>query len=160
MTEAMGLARRTTDTQLERFCRNELEGWNKDKLAAPSVEKPIWRQISGYISFGKAINLQYFGWGDDASSIFDFMRANPDDFRPFRIVLPEPLSKIVEEAHKPHDTNKSVLSVTIPSRQLLGDKVPDALLLFYARSDAWSDVVESVRGELTKRLIAKLSPIQ
>lgn len=153
MAEALEIARDAHDGLLERFCRNELSGWDEDKWGSYPEERPTYRLVEVFVSPFSRLNLQYFGWGENASAVFDYMRSDPHIFSDKKL-LAEPLSAIERRASEPTDARRSVTHITQTWKDLLPEaEHPDAPAHVYARADIYVTVLEAIRGELTRRLL-------
>jgi len=158
IAEALGIAQKVKNDSLERFCRNELTGWDQKKLEEYPNEKPNYRLIEVFVSFFK-INLQYFGWGENVSNVFDYMRSDGKNFLPWKMLVPESVSQIESKRHV--DPQKEIMIITMREKNIdPQSKTPDAPILVYARADSYMNVLESIRVELTKRLLDLLASIE
>jgi len=84
-----------------------------------------------------------------------YKEAHPDEFFPRTLLVSQAVGKI--EAGLRARDGRSFFSI----RMRMGDIVPDAEkpdvpVFCYARGDAYRDVLENIRGELTRRLLAIL----
>jgi len=149
ITKALEIARKVNDPSLKWFCENELKGWTKEKLDEYPNEKLTYRLIEEFVSLTK-INLQY-GWGN-VSNIIDYMRNNSTEFIPKKTLMAHPVSEI--ESMTLDDIKTQILIKTMKLRDFVPKaKTPDVPLHVYARGDICISVLESIRAELTKRLI-------
>jgi len=152
IAEALDIAQKVKNDSLERFCRNELTGWDQKKLDEYPNEKPTYRLIEVFVSPFAQINLQYFGWGENVSNVFDYMRRNSEHFFPWKMLVPESVSQI--ESKRPVDPQKGIMTITMRQKDIVPkSKTPDAPVFGYARADSYMNVLESIRVELTKRLL-------
>jgi len=158
IAEALDIAQKVKNDSLERFCRNELTGWDQKKLDEYPNEKPTYRLIEIFLSLDE-INLQYLGWGGNVSNIFDYMRRDSEHFFPWKMLVLEPVSQI--ESKRPVDPQKGIMTITIRLKDIVPKtKTPNAPVFGYARADSYMNVFESIRVELTKRLLDLLPSIE
>lgn len=159
IAKALIISRKLGDNSLERFCRNELTGWDKKKLEEYPNEKPTYRLIEISVSPFAQINLQYWEWRENISNLFDYMRRNSKDFFPLKMFIEESVSQI--ESKLPVDPQKGILTVEMRQKDFIPkSETPDVSVFVYARADSYIDVLESIRVELTKRLLDLLPKIE
>jgi len=150
IAEALEIARKVNDPSLKWFCENELKGWTKEKSDEYPDEKLAHRLYEGFVSVNK-INLQYIGW-ENISNIIDYMRNNSTEFIPRKAMMIQPVSEI--ESVPLIDIKKQILIKTMQIKDLVPEtKTPDVPLYLYARGDTYRKILESIRAELTRRLI-------
>jgi len=158
ITDALLIAKKIKNSTFELFCRNELIGWTREKLDEYPDEYPAYRQIEAFISASK-INLQYFGWGGIASNIFDHMRSDKENFIPVKTFAPEPVSMI--ESKLPKDPQKNIVTKEVSLKDFIPEtKTPNKPMFLYVRAGAFISILESIRTELTKRLLDLLPEIK
>lgn len=158
ITKALEIARKVNDPSLKWFCENELKGWTKEKLDKYPNVKLTYRLIEAFISASK-INLQYFGWGGIVSNIFDHMRSDKENFIPMKTFAPEPVSMI--ESKLPKDPQKNIVTKEVSLKDFIPEtKTPNKPMFLYVRADAFISILESIRTELTKRLLDLLPEIK
>ncbi len=159
ITESLEIAHKVNNPSLERFCRNELTGWTKEKVDKYPDDYPTYRQVEAFISASK-INLQYLGWGGISSNIFDYMRSDKENFIPTKLPIPGSVS-IIESNIPTIDPQKGILTKDARLKDLLPDtNTPDIPMFIYLRADSYINVLESIRTELTKRLLDLLPKIK
>lgn len=152
IAEALPLAQSNGDREFVEFCRQEMAGYTDAEINGGHV--PRYRSIEVFCSVKAKVNPQYIGWGG-ANNMFAFMEENPDDFFIKRMFVSRPIAEIVEEETR--DPSKSFFSWTQPMSSFLPDaKDPDAPVWCCAKGNAYASVVESVRTELTTRLLGLL----
>lgn len=153
MAEALSLAQTYGDKNLVQFCKNELTGWTLRTI--PTDGSLDYRLVETFVAPLSRINPQYWGWGENISSMFSFMKQHPDEFYPSKTLVIEPISSV--ERNRTSDPNKSFLSWTQPMRDFIPDtENPDHNVACYARGDTYEKVLEAIRTELTKRLLILL----
>lgn len=160
IAEALTIAKKIGNNSLERFCRSELTGWDQKKLEEYPDEKPTYRLIEIFVSLVQ-INMQYWGWGRNASNVFDYMRKDSGTFIPLKRLVPEPVSKL-ETLGSGHP-QKGILLITMQQKDFIPESKaphPDTPVYGYAKADSYMNVLESIRVELTKRLLDLLPKIE
>jgi len=159
--EALELARSNENLQLEQFCRNELTGWDIHNAKNIDETRNLqYREAEVYVSPRVQINMQYFGWGESASNIFEYIRNNNKDFFPKKWFVIESISTL--EAKPKPDIQKSILSFTVKASDIMPNidsKFKDLPMYCYGHSDIYINVLENVRRELTKILLYMLPKI-
>lgn len=160
VAEALTVAQKAKNSTLEKFCRNELIGWEKQNVEKlPDDQKPLYRLIEAFASPFHEINLQYMGWSS-ASSIFDEMRRDKENYFPVKMVVSHPISQLESGSKSPYDPQKAVITFRAPLKDFLPNtKTPDTSVIVYAPEDSFSIVLERIRSELTKQLLDLLPPI-
>lgn len=141
LTKALSFARKYGHENVEIFCENELKGWNR----VPE-NKPKYREIEVYFSV-VPINNQSVLWGNSSSNMFLYME-NTSEFGKMDYFLGNPISML--EKRETPDLKKGFLSW---QRQVTHPDTGETTVYFYARPDAYQNVVEVIRAELTKRLV-------
>jgi hypothetical protein len=152
--EALTIASRVGDHNLESFCRHELNGWNEEELMK---ESPSYRRLEAYLSLEK-VNTSYLGW-ISAEDIMNFMMRNPDRFTLMRLAFAQPISKI--EAALPSDAKRDYLAtITMPLTEFIPkSKIPKSVdpdrasAFAYATNSSILSLIESIRVELSRRLL-------
>lgn len=156
LAEALTLAVRTGNKELEDFCRVELSGWQDNLDMIPS-----YRVAEVYVSkvVGE-LNMQYLGWGENpGTTVFQFIRQHQDDFLTFRTPIPFSVSKLESQADI--DPQKSILSV--PYR--LGDldpsvEDPEMAVPGYTHAGIYQSILTAVRQELTFHLLGMMPSVR
>lgn len=143
----MALAVKVGNTELEQFCRRELEG--AKFTAGTDPETISHRLVSGYLGVGEIANVHYY---PDVDTLFAAI-ANSEYFRKAWIPLLEPISEV---EHK-RDAARPNTIIRITHR--LGDikpgtETPDVPVFLYGPGDAYAQVVEATRTALTKKLLS------
>lgn len=147
IAEALALAVKAGNTELEQFCRRELEGSNFKRGTDP--ETISHRLVSGYLGVGEIANAHSY---PDVDTLFTAI-ANSEYFRKAWIPLLDPISQV---EHKRDGARPDTL---ILIKQRLGDiapgaETPNAPVFLYGPGDAYAQVVETTRTALTKRLLS------
>lgn len=150
--------------KIETFCKGELTGWkevinNKDDKLISTKDSPKHRLIEAYLSPFGQVNLNYVGWAQNPSLLFDYMARKPKEFYPQKMVIGEPVSEIEEKAL---DSPKKGLWTFSMSWKYFVKKTdkPDAKVFIYAHGKTYIRLIESIRSELTKLLIDELPSTQ
>lgn len=150
IAEALVIAHKTKSQMLERFCREELSGIRQENRDKDPDGKHAYRIMEGFASTSQ-INMQYLGWGEGTTNILDFMR-NSDQFHSWKVLIPFPISRI--ESQQPEDPRKQLMTMEFPSEQILPDSVsPETPIFLYFTSYSFIRLLESIRTELTRRLL-------
>jgi len=151
--EALQLAIKLKDESLQSLCRHELRGWDAD---TNPDDAPKYRKVEMFLS-PVQINMNYMGFGGSASGALSYMQRSKD-YKPFSMVVGEPLSQI--EARPPMDPDKELLSVTLRWSDVQDNApAPDAILNAYAPGDSYAEVLERIRTELTAQLLNLLPSV-
>ncbi len=152
VADALTLAQRTKSTELELFCRGELSGWVKGYGRGTITLD--YRKVEAFFSLSE-INMQYIGWGGNTSVIWEYMWRDHENFFPRMLFISEPISKI--ESQPPVDPRKALLTMSLRRRDVLPNpKHPDESVIVYLRGDVYQQILESIRAELTLRLLELL----
>jgi hypothetical protein len=72
MAEALSIARKLGNKELETFCRREIKGWDTENF---KTEKPQYRQQAVFLSIGAQVNVRSYFWGGKVSNLFKYMQA-------------------------------------------------------------------------------------
>jgi hypothetical protein len=159
MTEALTTAREIRNASLEAFARNELAGFRaKAKLRDEDADFPRYRRVSAYLSWG-LLNVNYFGFRG-AGSVSNYMEAHPDDFVPYGLLFTQPIAEIERNAEKVAP-GEGVLSTSTKAKDVMENpKEHDRTIYIYAKPEAWVDIREAVKAELTGRLLDLLPTVE
>lgn len=150
ISEAYSLAKKIKIDSLIKLCEGELTGWSNDKTKELN---PKHRVAQVFVSFGAQINMQYFGWGEDASNVIKYMENNPDTFTPINFLFPHPIATL--EATAPDDYSNRILSITLKAKDIIPDfSDPNYPVCAYARVSTYKNIFESTRNEFTKILVS------
>jgi hypothetical protein len=155
--EALNIALRVGDRELEAFCKHELNGWNEEQLAKFRKKSVSYREVEFFLSPDQ-VNPRYIGWrtGQD---VIDFMLRNQDKFTLTKYAFPHPISKI--ESFLPSGPRQDgyvvmriPLTEIVPKLRIPKSVDKDRSFMFaYAASSSIRDLLESIRVELSKRLL-------
>jgi hypothetical protein len=150
----IGAAR--NNSKLRTFCERELAGYAGMGLDEQSPDFPRYRLVQTFYSLTAQLNFEYFGWGQGGgSSMIRMMENDAENFSQLKTLMPQPISEVEQLARR--DGSRGVLHWT----RRLGDLAPKSatpahLVQFYARGDAFSEILEAARSELTRLLVACL----
>lgn len=155
LAEALVVAKQVGDRSLETFCRNELSGYPENNSPAPA-----YRIINVFISGTARINLQSTYWGESVNNIIEHMRQDTEHFTPYKFMIAHSISTLETQAK---DINLQKGIVMMPFR--MGDinpkaKESSAELMAYAHPSDYYSILESVRRELTVKLLDLLPVLQ
>ncbi|MBW1793087.1 MAG: hypothetical protein JRF30_05700 [Deltaproteobacteria bacterium] len=149
MAEAYRLAKSKKITSLEEFCAGELTGWYGDRL---KNYYPKYRLAQVYAGINRQINMQYFGWDGTSSNVMDFIKRDTDNFKPTKLLFAQPLSEL--EAKIPSDLSNKIISLTMRACDFIPDtENPNIPIYVYASTQAYVNILEGIRNELTIRLM-------
>jgi len=157
LSDGMALALKLHDSELESFCRQELNGWDK-KGVQPLSEVPAYRIVQMYVSPNE-INMQSWCW-DNIQSIFAFMRQHPEEFFPHKSSIRKSVPQL--ETQEIADSNKAMIHFQSTLGRISGSaNTPnaDTPVWVYGRADACRDVLEAIRQRFTQLLLDRLPRI-
>src|SRR5574340_956131 len=107
VAETYSLAKRINNKELIALCEGELTGWSAQHRKRIN---PTHRLVRVYTSFGKEINMQYFGWGQNSSSILSYLRDNPEEFKEMKMIFSQSIAKLEAETPTAYSPN-NILSI-------------------------------------------------
>lgn len=147
IAEALGLARRIGNANLEVFCKRELEGTTYQSTIDP--ETISHRLVRAYISPGKVGNARFY---PDVDALFEAI-AGSEYFAKVWMPFLEPISQIE------HRRNSTKGEQFIVVTQRMGDVIPDTTtpkvpIYAYLHGNAYDQIIEATRAAVTKRLLA------
>jgi hypothetical protein len=153
VSQALAIARNLGNRELESFCRQELNGWEEKELE----REPSYRRVEAYLSIDQ-VNTSYIGWSN-ADDIMNWMARNSERFTRGKLAISLAISKL--EAHLPSDPKRdSLVVIKIPRSELASkSEIPkhidtNASFVFaYTTTNSIIDLIESIRIELTRRLL-------
>lgn len=150
LVEAIELAKRLGNIEVEAFAMQELIGW----YGAPGVPPyPPYRVASVFISLTHQHNPGYLGMGGDPRTILHEMEGAPEQFTRVRLAFPQPVSSL--ERDYGSDPSKSLLSFTAHVKDFLpSSEMPDAPVFVYGPGNTLQSILEAIREELTRLLVA------
>jgi hypothetical protein len=159
LSEALSFARRSGLDSLATFCTSELGGY-QGTLDKRDPDFPGYRVIESYCSITAELNTQYIGFGQSAAVAMRFLRSS-GDFARFDYFVANDIQTIERRAADARSKNNQLLSWSIPYGQLLGAKASGDIptnhpVQFYAAGPSYQRVLDGVRAELTRRLLACL----
>lgn len=152
-------AARCGHRDLREFCERELVGYRTKILPKSDPVYPTHREITGFMTASAEVNLQYVGWSNNADRIFEWIRKD-ENFIETRMIVPFSIAQI--ESMVPSERPRNAIGHVVAR---VGDvvpdsSIPDAPMHIYTRADVHRDVLVAIRNELTRRLLAFLSPAQ
>lgn len=154
--EALVIAQKVENPSLVRFCREELSGLEQGVDREPNG-RHSYRVIEGFVSIDQ-INMQYGGWGEGITNILAFMR-NSDSFHSWKVLIPFSISKI--ENQQPENPRKQLMIMEMSSKQIIPDSsLPEQSMFLYFDSYSLVGLLESIRTELTRKLLALLPEVE
>jgi hypothetical protein len=163
LVEGLALASRRGDASLKRFCELELGGYTHTAFAKPTAfaalaknepEFPAHRLIEVYVSSSAKINMQYFGWGNSVEGIFDHM-AQDEHFTPLSTLITQPVA-LLETMPVAKSENSLVYHAATLKDFNPNTKEPESPVHIYSRANSYTNVLEVIRGEFTRRLLMLL----
>jgi hypothetical protein len=154
VAEALTLARKVGHSTLAHICAKELSGWDSSDMADDAVYQPTYRLMEVFVGTHQ-LNMQYVGFGVYSNTI-DFLR-HSGEFIATKRLMSEPLSQL--EAKAPPNPDKSIGSLETTLGALNRDSTqPDQRVYCYFSPFTFENIIQAVRGELTKHLIDLLPP--
>lgn len=160
---ALQLAQQRHDSPIIAFFRLELSGYGETARSTSDPTYPHHRSHLVYCSPTARLNPQHFGFHQNAAAALEHLRTD-ENFVAVRFVSPEPLSEIEARANAPHPP-QSLMSWTQSFGSVFPDlvsttKIPaDASVWCYSSADSYSNVLASIRSEITRRLLSMDEPI-
>jgi hypothetical protein len=158
IAEALVVGKEEGDASLEIFCTGELTGWPQHLI---DTNYPHHRVAKMYASLGQQINMDYFGWDGNAARAMEFIKSNPSDFIPTKLLFNHPISKI--EADSPSDIKGKLVSISGKAKDFFpqaAGKTPDIPVYLYTDSTLYRDIINATKNQLTKLLIELLPQVQ
>jgi hypothetical protein len=158
ISDALILSQRMQNLSLEEFCRQELIGWSETKVDWSSDKAPTYRLAEVFVSASK-LNLSYIGWAGSSAVMLDHIREDKENFFPFKMFVAASVSEL--ETKQDVDTSRNIYqSETTQKAVLTKTKYPNAPLFVYGSADRFQVVLEAIKKELTKRLLAILPKVE
>jgi TIR domain len=158
VAEGLAIAQEAKNVALEEFCRNELSGWSAHMLGKG---EPRYREVECFISISQ-INMQYFGWGQSASNVINYMRRNPKLYKPYQLMIPNPVGYVESQATRSVNPDAGLMTFPLKMSDVFDAPadIADFPVMGYARFDCWADVLEGIRTELVRRLLDLLPRVE
>lgn len=154
LAKALALAQKYNFGNLELFCRYELVGWEKDNLVKSPQNAPNHRLIEVFFSPFAELNLQYYGWGNNSSTVFDFMKKNTKDFFFLKMIYPHSISRIESLIEQSSPLHQSIITDQYPMQEVIPDSpIPDHPVRLYTKPSNLLGILDATRSELTKKLL-------
>ena len=151
---SLSYAQRHGHQELAEFCSNELTGYASTLADSMTESMAGFRVIEGYVSFTE-VNMQYIGWGGSVSNTWKYISNDPGHFAPHKLFIKHPISDIEKQARNaPPNTLMTMTRRHADLNPEVAD--PDTPVYIYARGDAMENVLQRIRSELTKKLVALL----
>ena len=160
LAKALALALKYNFENLENFCRLELGGWEKSNRMNNLENIPKYRFSEVFIAPFVELNFQYFGWGQNTSAIFDFMRKDTKNFYPYKMLHAHPISFIESQVEKLSETpERHIFTIHKPLNEIMintsGSDTPvsDHPVSVYGKATDLLGILHAIRAELTKLLL-------
>ena len=160
LAKALDLALKYNFENLENFCRLELSGWEKSNLVNNPEDIPKYRFSEVFIAPFFELNLQYFGWGQNTSAIFDFMRRDTENFYPYKMLHTQSISSIESQIERLSGTlERNIITIHKTLNELMintsdpDTSVPDHPVRVYGKASDLLGILNATRAELTKMLL-------
>lgn len=152
LSEALTIAQYLEDLPLIYFCEKELLGWDLECLDNEDPDqKPTHRLIDAFASLAE-INLQSRQWGGDSEKIFSYMSKDQHFFY-LKWLVGNPVNQI-ECRQSSNSCNEIVIKYEKVGNVFIDSPIqPDRTVFIYARVSSYLGILESIRIELTKRLL-------
>ena len=151
VAEALALGRRFGSASLTEFCTHELSGWSGYQGEQENMEH---RLVQAYVSWTAEINMQAWQWGGKASPALTHIQRDTENFKPIKMIWPQPLSVI--ESALPPNPDEVLVSLRSPFNSLFPASDVEAEVNVYGSGYTHRNIVESVRQRLTKELLDML----
>lgn len=147
IAEVLGLARKLGNTDLEAFCKRELEGTPYNPAIDPKTISH--RLVRAYISPGQVGNAHLY---PDIDTLLEAIAASAHFAKVWMPFL-EPISQV--EHRKNTIRGEQLIVIT----RNMGDVIPDAItskvpIYTYLHSNSYDQIIEATRAAVTKRLLA------
>ena len=155
LAKALDLALKYNFENLENFCRQELGGWESFNSVDNPENVPKYRLVEVFITPSVELNLQYFGWGQNPSTVFDFMRRDTENFYPIKMLHTQSISNIESLFEQsPRILEQGILILHNSMKEIMPDKSgPDYPVRVYAKPSDLLGILDATRTELTKMLL-------
>ncbi len=158
LAAGLSLARSLSNTLLESFCRCELAGYT-GTLDKTSPDFPKHRMVEVFFSGTHTINPGFVGFGGSASVALHQI-ANDPAFQSMSYFWRDTVATLEQRAAQHHGRSSLLLHWTRSYSEMVAspkpDVPPDHKIQFYARPDTDSVVLQNIRAEFVKRLLALL----
>ena len=154
LAKALVLAQKYNFGNLELFCRYELEGWKRDNVVKYPQDASKHRLIEVFFAPFAELNLQYWGWGNNSSTVFDFIKRNTQDFFLIKMIYPESISRIESLIEQSSPLHKNILTMHCLTHEVIPDSpIPDHPVRLYTKPSNLLGILDATRSELTKKLL-------
>jgi hypothetical protein len=151
IAEGIELAREIGNADLEKFCREELEGaYPEGKKDKDFGEQHKWRIVEAYILMDGELNPGFIGFQTE-QMMWRYILNSPEEFRPIRFVYNHELARIEQ---KVRDVTLNTTALTM-SQQENGRSST-----IYLRPKAAIDVINAVRSQFVQRLLALMPMLE
>jgi serine/threonine protein kinase len=155
IAEGLALARTIGSASLEDFCRNELLGWPPEP--SPDASGSLaYRFVEMFVSTKVEINMQYRGWGDDASNVIDMMRTDPDNFTPVNMFIAYSVADVEQKCNETPDSRRNIGYMRTTMKVLVPSAKSDGPVFVYGRAEFNCVILSGIRREFTSHLIELL----
>jgi hypothetical protein len=148
IAEAAKLAREVGDSELEAFCTSELTGYSAS--TEEEYKRIFYRGMQAYCSPG-LFNMSNPLLAGNASAIFAYTEAHPDQFFVKNLIIQESVSAI-EQRVRPIGPGMFI-KTTLSSSVFGTDLSPPIPIHCYSRADGYAEILERIRTQLVQRLI-------
>jgi len=120
----------------------------------------MYRMVEAFIAKSGKINPEYFGWGGNTGNMFNYIENHTEHFISMKAFISHSISRLETDAMT-ENVNAAYITWSLPITKFVPNAGnPDARIFCYARGTAFKIVIESVRGEFTKKLLNLLPKIQ
>lgn len=153
LTEALSIATKVKNVELQEFCKCELVGWPREVK-----DPPTYRLKEVFVSLYK-INLQHFEFfGGGIAAALQYME-NDKNFFPMKMFFSLPVSEL-ENSTKKANIKDSLIAFSGPAIDIFPNTEDNSSVVnIYAKPTIFLDILVHVRSELTKKLLNLLPGI-
>jgi hypothetical protein len=161
IADGLTLARRIKNQALERFCRAELQGVHgpKGNVHENDPNIPRWRLVEAFPSKIGQINANNIGFQTE-SALFEFVKNNPDKFATMRLIWGASVAEIESAAEKVIKTATAMVFTKKYGELQADADEPDLEIPIYVRPHVHHNLLDAIRREFVKNLLACLPSIE
>ncbi|MGQ0601839.1 MAG: AbiTii domain-containing protein [Anaerolineales bacterium] len=153
LAEALSISQKYGLKDLERFCRNELSGYDEDE-----AEPPSYRLLDAFLSFAK-VNPHSIYWMGSIDNIYEHMRRDKENFAHRQIFVTHTISHLESQLRDTDPRGIITLTLSLSKLDPAAEK-PNKEVAIYSRTSSYLQILEAVRRELTVRLLDLLPTVE
>jgi hypothetical protein len=147
--DALTLAHKFKNSELEVFCKGELTGWLK--YTSRKINREIAHRLIEAYASAVPVNPSYIGWNGNLENALIMFKNNPSEFKPFKFFMKYSVAQLESFALNP--VEKSILHVTMPLSDFNEDYKGEGEVYMYMRGNTYETIIDSIRYRLTSLLI-------